>query len=114
MCESIYSAMFIEVGRGINPYAIDYPVCTEDPASKRGLAKGGRSQRTWLLNHNLASMESEVDKAAIRKQLKLEPVEGYEPCAEDYNTAYLNQANVKAAIHVKSDIQWEDCSRSIR
>jgi carboxypeptidase C (cathepsin A) len=29
-------------------------------------------------------------------------------------TTYLNRADVKAALHVKSDITWADCSRSIR
>jgi hypothetical protein len=38
--------MYKEVG-DLNPYALDYPVCTEQ--SKR-LQKSGRSQRTWLMN----------------------------------------------------------------
>ena len=105
--------MYEEVGTGINPYAVDYPVCLED-SSQRGLAKGGRTQRTWLMNHLLAGMGEEVDKAAIRKQLKLEPVSGYEPCADDYMTTYLNQASVKAAIHVNSAVEWVDCSRTLR
>ena len=109
----IFLAMYKEVGAGINPYAVDYPVCVED-SSKRGLAKGGRTQRTWLLNHLLAGMSDEIDKSAIRQLLKLEPVSSYEPCADDYMTTYLNQASVKTAIHVKSDVEWVDCSRSIR
>jgi carboxypeptidase C (cathepsin A) len=44
----------------------------------------------------------------------LEPVDGYEPCADDYMTTYLNQATVKDALHVKTDITWQDCSRTIR
>ena len=111
-CEMIYMKMYREVGN-LNPYALDYPVCTEDAATQRGLAKGGRSQRTWLLNHLLGGMDAGSLKG-IRKDLKLEPVEGYEPCADDYMTSYLAQTNVKQAIHVKEDITWEDCSRSIR
>ena len=29
-------------------------------------------------------------------------------------TAYLNQASVKEALHVKSDIDWKDCSTTLR
>jgi len=29
-------------------------------------------------------------------------------------TSYLNQASVKEAIHVKADVNWVDCSRTIR
>ena len=118
-CEMIYLKMYRDVGN-LNPYALDYPVCTEDSTTKGGrpLAKHGRTQRTWLMNHMLAGLtagekESET-VTAIRKQLKLEPVEGYEPCEEDYMTSYLNQANVKAALHVQGDIDWVDCSRTLR
>ena len=116
-CTDIFYAMYFEVG-DLNPYALDYPVCTEDSTKGRGLAKRGRTQRTWLLNHLLGSMSEDGKESesvtAIRKQLKLEPVESYEPCADDYMTSYLAQANVKAAMHVNPDIDWVDCSRSIQ
>lgn len=50
----------------------------------------------------------------LKKTVGLEPVEGYEPCEEDYMTAWVNQESVKEALHVKSSIEWEQCSRSIR
>jgi carboxypeptidase C (cathepsin A) len=113
----IFLKMYRDVGN-LNPYALDYPVCTEDASTHRGLSKFGRTQRAWLLNHVHASMrengkESET-VAAIRKQIKLEPVSGYEPCEADYMTTYLNQASVKTALHVKSDVEWVDCSRTLR
>jgi len=104
MCESLFTALYLQVGRNINPYAIDYPVCTADSPSKFG-----RAQRTWLLNHIMADASDEV-----KKTVGLEPVEGYEPCEEDYMTAYLNQDSVKAALHVKGDRAWEQCSRTIK
>ncbi len=105
----IYMKMYREVG-DLNPYALDYPVCVDD---ERSLAKKGRSQRTWLMNHLLNGMKGE-HTADMRKSLKLEPVEGYEPCADDYMTSYLALPNVKKAIHVKDDIVWADCSRTLR
>jgi len=109
--------MYFAVG-DLNPYALDYPVCTEDSPRARK-AKGGRSQRTWLMNHLLDGLATQLAEhspviADIRKSLKLEPVAGYEPCEEDYMTAYLAQTNVKQAIHVKEDIEWLDCSRTLR
>jgi len=114
-CETYFLAMYAEVG-DINPYAIDYPVCLDD---SRSLARAGRSQRTWFLHNAMESLKNEYQFSdstiqTIKKSLKLEPVDGYEPCADDYMTTYLNQASVKSAIHVKNDITWVDCSRTIR
>jgi carboxypeptidase C (cathepsin A) len=83
---------------------VDYPVCTED--SPRG---AGRAQRHWLLNHLFADASAE-----LKKTIGLEPVEGYEPCEEDYMTAWVNQPAVKEALHVQSDIEWGSCSRTIK
>lgn len=107
--------MYAEVGN-LNPYALDYPVCLEDSPRK-----SGRSQRTWLLNHQLGAMKAEYNGANdaglanIRKSIVgLEPPSDYEPCEDQYMTTYLNLPEVKAALHVKSDIKWADCSRTIR
>jgi carboxypeptidase C (cathepsin A) len=115
ICEGFFVAFYQAVG-DLNPYALDYPVCVDD---SRSPARAGRSQRHWFMNNALESLKktffmSDESLATIRKAIKLEPVDGYEPCADDYMTTYLNQASVKTAIHVKSDIEWVDCSRSIR
>lgn len=135
-CEMIFLAMYRQVGN-LNPYALDYPVCTED-----SIKRVGRSQRTWLLNFildgllengaevsttfgttrgvnatEIAAMQptaSDVAVQEIRNLLKLEPVDGYEPCEEDYMTNYLEQQSVREAIHVKTDLKWADCSRTLR
>jgi len=114
-CETLFLAMYKQIGN-LNPYALDYPVCTDD---SRAGAKGGRRQRVWMLNHfldSMATMEGSDPQSiqTMRDTLKLESVDGYEPCAEDYMTTYLNTAEVKKAIHVKDDIEWQDCSRSLR
>lgn len=122
-------AMYREVG-DLNPYALDYPVCLEDQSTHAGRArKYGRSQRTWLMNFMLPglfstdadsendsklSAESASSLSAIRQSLGLEPNDSYQPCAEDYMTSYLNQPSVKAALHVKEDIEWKDCSTALR
>ena len=137
----IFLAMYKQVGN-LNPYALDYPVCLED-SSRAALQRPGRTQRTWLLNfvleglleHSVAQpspsapasynasvaatategLTASADAIAqIRAVLGLEPVDGYEPCEEDYMTAYLAQPAVREAIHVKTDIDWTDCSRTLR
>lgn len=115
MCETYFLALYMEVGN-LNPYALDYPVCLEDSSRRFG-----RAQRTWFLNHQLEALRSSYEGVqdhhiqSIRKAVVgLQPVDGYEPCADDYMTTYLNQASVKAALHVKSDLTWTDCSRTIR
>jgi len=37
----------------------------------------------------------------------------YEPCEEDFETDYLNRADVQTALHVRST-RWESCSSLIR
>lgn len=103
----------------MNPYAMDYPVCLED--NNRAM---GRGQRYMLFNHVIGAMEEQHKQdgaslatlTALRKQIGLEPVDGYEPCAADYMTSWINQPSVKEALHVTADTKgdWTDCSRSIR
>jgi hypothetical protein len=45
----------------LNPYALDYPVCTSDSPAKRG-----RAQRLWFLNNQLsAHISKESIKALV-------------------------------------------------
>lgn len=104
LCETYFLAMYREVGANLNPYALDYPVCKEDSPRRYG-----RNQRNWFMRNALSGMSPEMHAA-----VGLEPDSSYEPCADDYMTAYLNQDKVKQAIHVKQDIEWADCSRTIR
>ena len=88
----------------LNVYALDYPVCTEDPVAAKG-----RMQRYWQMDHMLHNQSK-----ALRTAVGLgDSKDNYEPCAEDYMDAYLNRDDVKAAIHVKGDIKWQKCSYDI-
>jgi len=105
-CEILFEAMYFQISKNLNPYALDYPVCVEDSP-----AKYGRSQRNWLMRHMLGGMHA---SDSLKRAVGLEPDESYEPCAEDYMTTYLNQDVVKTAIHVNEDIDWKDCSYTLR
>lgn len=69
----------------LNPYALDYPVC-------------------------LTSQQRTIHQFLFEDLTDLP----YEPCEDNYATSYLNQMDVKNAIHVKTDIAWEECSRTTK
>ncbi len=98
-CESYFLEIYAKVS-DINPYALDYPVCQSD---SQPLPRG---QSAALLRHALSHMKEESKRA-------LRLTDEYEPCEDDYLSTYLNRADVKEALHVKSDITWSDCSRTI-
>jgi carboxypeptidase C (cathepsin A) len=99
-CEILALEMELKIGN-LNVYALDYPVCvdTTNPA------RFGRAQRWWFLWHSLPER--------LRKPL-VGDIHGYNPCTETYSVTYLNRDDVKAAIHVDSSIEWEECSYTLR
>ena len=99
----------------LNPYALDYPVCLGSSQASRQ-ARKGRAQRMWLLHSFLSQRQSSnplADKHRLLAAAMLQQ-ESYQPCEDDYTTAYLNDPDVKAALHVKSSIKWSECSTSTR
>lgn len=140
-CLQATGAMLDTLGK-LNAYALDYPICTaEDSESK--LKKQGRAQRMWLMSRLLATQgfsEQQIKTMGkchsracwglqiiflwclIQNSLRPQIVaiigfsateEDYEPCEDNYATIYLNRADVKEAIHVKSNIKWEQCSYTL-
>lgn len=89
---SVCSFLLLDFNKKIgnlNPYALDYPVC---------LTSQQRRMQQFLFdyeNHNILNTE-------------------YEPCENNYASDYLNKNDVKTSIHVKNDIQWEECSRTTK
>ena len=102
-CETLMLKMYAQRGKNINQYALDYPVCVTD----KKLANG-RAQRNWLINY-ITSEYSSKFKSVIHNDINT-----YEPCEDNYAASYLNLPEVKEAIHVKTDIEWEECSRTIK
>lgn len=101
-CAQLEATMMNQVG-DLNAYALDYPICTTDSPSKKG-----RAQRTWLLNY----LTGHHDKES-RRLSGIPSTEAYQPCEDDYADTYLNQASVKAALHVKKTIRWNMCSNRV-
>ena len=70
----------------LNPYALDYPVC---------LTAQQRRMQQFLFDTQYGYTE-------------------YEPCEDNFAYYYLNDLNVKKALHVLTDIEWEECSRTTK
>ena len=82
----------------LNPYALDYPVCVSQ-------------QQIWttrMLYESSKIYNSEFSDAFLALK------DSYEPCEDNYASDYLNDPDVKKALHVKSGIEWEECSRTVK
>ena len=90
ICSTLMLNFMKKIGN-LNPYALDYPVCL--------------SKQQLHLRHFL---RDGYDEDEIVQQIE------YEPCEEVYTTNYLNDFRVKEAMHVRSDIEWEECSRTTK
>lgn len=86
---SLLMLNFMKKIGNLNPYALDYPVCLSQQQLK---------MREFLRDEN--------DKSTNSLQ--------YEPCEGLYSTDYLNKMDVKIALHVHKDIEWEECSRTTK
>ena len=89
--------MFSEFGDGINPYALDFPVCTEeDHASSPRMTTSSQSQK--LLHHMKIGPPFLPDK------------DEYHPCEEKHLLNYLNDWGVQTALHAHVGSKWSMCS----
>jgi carboxypeptidase C (cathepsin A) len=87
VCSTLMLNFMRKIGN-LNPYALDYPVC---------LSQQQLTMREFL--RDIPDATNDIE---------------YEPCEEIYTTNYLNSADVKVALNVRSDIEWEECSRTTR
>ena len=83
----------------LNPYALDYPVCVS-------------AQQVWMSDHIMKRVQSDAHSVNIHQSVPLK--DAYQPCEDNYSTDYLNRPEVKENLHVKSNIVWEECSRTVK
>jgi len=97
MCSTLILDFMKKIGN-LNPYALDYPVCVSQ-------------QQIWttrMLYETSKMYNDEFSNAFLALK------DSYEPCEDNYAANYLNDPYVKNALHVKTDIEWEECSRTIK
>jgi carboxypeptidase C (cathepsin A) len=85
ICETLLLDFMKKIGN-LNPYALDYPVC-------------------------LTAQRRRMNEIVFETTGALAD---YEPCEDNYAADYLNKLEVKDALHVHSDIEWEECSRTTK
>jgi len=109
-CQNLVYKIEDIVGK-INPYAMDYPVCTS-------------AQQSWLTEFMWANQKRENDELRKSKKLKyhkkfprkryffnqIPSIKKYRPCIDRYSKNYLNQDSVKEALHVHKSIHWTECT----
>lgn len=111
-CQKLVYELEDYVGR-INPYALDYPVCTS-------------AQQTWMTEFMWTNQKKHKKEMEERKRLKekfptaqryffnqIPSVKNYRPCIDKYSKKYLNQSTVKKALHVKESIDWVECTDKV-
>lgn len=79
-CLSLEMTILNGVGN-LNPYALDYPVCTADSATKAGY-----SQRLWLLNSRFSSVMSREE---IRQKVRTWKIEKLFLFIDKYMNIYV-------------------------
>ncbi|CAM9570665.1 unnamed protein product [Scytosiphon promiscuus] len=93
----------------LNPYALDYPVCTGE-GSETGTVTVAHAQRMTMRDHHLRALsgiEQELGGSHFAAA-------SYDPCAEDDTIPYLNRADVQQALRVREGTVWEQCSTQVR
>jgi carboxypeptidase C (cathepsin A) len=104
-CDDIANEMFKELGDGINPYALDYPVC-EEKASSHLHGKTSPSQVETLLNKTQGMSSPFLPKH-----------DNYKPCSLAHIEKYLNHPKVRLALHVNEEKAvdiWTFCAPELR
>jgi carboxypeptidase C (cathepsin A) len=97
VCSTFILDFMKKIGN-LNPYALDYPVCVSQ-------------QQIWttrMLYESSKMYNSEFSDIFLALR------DSYEPCEDNYAADYLNDPDVKKALHVKSSIEWEECSRTVK
>lgn len=90
-CQIYEMAAQLQIGN-LDPYALDFPLC---------LSNAQRRRMNEFIHQN--------KNPGLLHQMNVR----YEPCEEDFETTYLNRADVQTALHVKATT-WGACSNIVR
>ena len=100
ICSTFILDFMKKIGN-LNPYALDYPVCVSQ-------------QQIWTTRMLYESFKMYNNNNNEFSDAFLSLRDSYEPCEDNYAADYLNDPDVKKALHVKSSIEWEECSRTVK
>ena len=91
----------------VDPYALSFPLCTAEVSKGRG----HHAERFRLLD--VIMQGSGVFNKSTSEYAPGFSAHGlsglYDPCRQDYTTAYLNRPDVRTALHVDHSREWAAC-----
>lgn len=97
-----YFVRFSEIIGNLNPYALEFPVCVQ-------------AQQATFSDYLKDAFDSQKGSNPFSYLHKSIPnLDEYQPCTDNYANTYLNRMDVKETLNVKSDIKWEECSRTTK
>ena len=124
--------MYEEVGRNINPYGLDYPVCHEDGTSSSGSHSQSSTsanphprnkwQTMFSSSNQVSQLFDQTTSSAAQNAMDpsfLPPQDRYRPCSDEHLELYLNRLDVQRAIHVEeqeppgSYYYWKACTTKV-
>jgi hypothetical protein len=123
-CDYITNEMFNQFGHGINPYALDYPVCLDDngdfdidykkrPRSQRrlGAASSEVSSTGKQIRTTSSQLSHLLNLTRAGPPLTVKEDIDYKPCAEKHLMDFLDTPAVRKAFHVDPSVTtpWQKC-----
>ena len=104
LCSSLLDE-FENLVSGMDPYALDFPVCATEKAR-------GRDDRHQFLS---LMKRSKAETGQGFKGVGGYFPQDYEPCTSNYVETYLNREDVQSALHIPSDLNvtWGMCSNVV-
>ena len=123
--------MYQELGKGINPYGLDYPRCLEPRHEHRRmevtLSESSAEQQPeqvsrqtqMIISSQVSQLMNHTAQAVAETNYEddppfLPPKDHYRPCAEEHLDTYLNRADVVEAIHANpKTLPWRACSNRV-
>lgn len=132
-CNFLVYTIFKQAGDRINPYALDYPVCSEDEEEKSTSSKEESSaevrhdsnstaanQQDNIISPSSPSSHISVQSATLMRLGSistnappfLPTGDVYDPCAGLHLHQYLNRDDVKDALHVERSRKWRMCTNT--
>lgn len=111
-------AQMSKLTSGMNPYGLDFPICTAAAAAAEPARHTGRTERATLLatmaRARAATRGEEAGVMAAKGGLGGYWPGNYQPCSDNYATTYLNRADVQKVIGAKNPAGgWQECSDSV-
>ncbi|KAL6873978.1 hypothetical protein ACP4OV_014060 [Aristida adscensionis] len=98
----------------IDIYSLYTPVCTDDTTSS---SSSSRARQLARRGHHLAAAAAAGDAGHGRRLARRLRYSDYDPCLDEYTVAYLNRADVQAALHANVSgaisYPWDACSEAL-